>query len=61
MPKYLIERHMPGAGALSETNSQVLAEKSCSALAELGHKFSGWKVSSPPTRCTAFILRRMND
>ncbi|HYZ84729.1 MAG TPA: DUF4242 domain-containing protein [Bryobacteraceae bacterium] len=36
MPKYLIERHMPGAGALSENDLAVLAERSCRALAELG-------------------------
>ena len=36
MPKYLIERHMPGAGALSENELAALAEKSCRALAELG-------------------------
>lgn len=36
MPKYLIERHMAGAGALSEPELAALSEKSCSALAELG-------------------------
>ena len=36
MPKYLIERNMPGAGALSETDLAALAEKSINALAELG-------------------------
>ena len=36
MPKYLIERNMPGAGALSETELAALAEKSMSALVELG-------------------------
>jgi hypothetical protein len=36
MPKYLIERNMPGAGALSETELAALAEKSINAPAELG-------------------------
>jgi hypothetical protein len=36
MPKYLIERHMSGAGALSENELAALSEKSCRALAELG-------------------------
>jgi hypothetical protein len=36
MPKYLIERHMPGAGALSEPELAGLSEKSCHALALLG-------------------------
>jgi hypothetical protein len=36
MPKYLIERNMPGAGALTESELAVLSERSCSALAKLG-------------------------
>jgi hypothetical protein len=36
MAKYLIERHMPGAGSLTENELEVLSEKSCRALAELG-------------------------
>ena len=36
MPKYLIERHMPGAGALSGSDLAALSEKSCRAVAELG-------------------------
>ena len=36
MPKYLIERNMPGAGALSESDFAALAEKSIQALVELG-------------------------
>ena len=36
MPKYLIERHMPGAGALSDSDLAALSEKSCRAVAELG-------------------------
>jgi hypothetical protein len=38
MPKYLIERNMPGAGALSQDELAVLAEKSIHALTELGTK-----------------------
>ena len=36
MPKYLIERHMSGAGALSESELAVLSESSLRALEELG-------------------------
>ena len=36
MPKYLIERHMSGAGALSEHDLAILSENSCRALSELG-------------------------
>ena len=61
MPKYLIERHMPGAGALSESELAVLAESPAARLRSLERKSSGWKVSLPRTESTAFILRRMND
>ena len=36
MPKFLIEREIPGAGALSPQQLQGVAEKSCSVLRELG-------------------------
>ena len=36
MPKYLIERHMLGAGSLSESELAALAEKSYRALSQLG-------------------------
>jgi hypothetical protein len=36
MPKYVIERNMPGAGALSRDDLAVIAEKSCRALEEIG-------------------------
>ena len=32
MPKYLIERHLPGAGDLSEADLQAIAGKSCGVL-----------------------------
>lgn len=36
MPKYVIERNMPGAGALSREDLAAIAEKSCRALEEIG-------------------------
>ncbi|MBX6744608.1 MAG: DUF4242 domain-containing protein [Acetobacteraceae bacterium] len=36
MPKYVIEREMPGAGKLSTQNLQGAAQKSCDVLRELG-------------------------
>ncbi len=38
MPKYVIERDLPGAGNLSATELQGIARKSCGVLAELGPK-----------------------
>jgi hypothetical protein len=36
MPKYVIERELPGAGKLSATELQGVAQKSCSVLREMG-------------------------
>jgi hypothetical protein len=36
MPKFVIERELPGAGKLSQTDLQGIARKSCSVLRELG-------------------------
>lgn len=36
MPKYIIERDVPGAGEMSTTDKQDAADKSNSVLAELG-------------------------
>ena len=36
MPKYLIEREIPGAGKLSPQQLQAISQKSCSVLKSLG-------------------------
>jgi len=36
MPKYVIERSMPGAGALSRDELAAISERSCRALEEIG-------------------------
>ena len=36
MPKYLIERELPGAGNLTPEELQAISQKSCSVLSELG-------------------------
>lgn len=36
MPKYLIERELPGAGKLSAEDLRGISEKSCDVLRELG-------------------------
>jgi hypothetical protein len=36
MPKFVIERNMPGAGAMSRDDLQVISERSCRALEEIG-------------------------
>ena len=36
MPKYVIEREVPGAGKLSPQEMQAISQKSCSVLNKLG-------------------------
>lgn len=36
MPKYVIERDLPGAGQLSAQDLQAISQKSCGVLQELG-------------------------
>ena len=36
MPKFVIEREIPGAGRLSPLDLQGISQKSCSVLRELG-------------------------
>ena len=36
MPKYVIERELPGAGALTELDLQGISQKSCSVINDLG-------------------------
>jgi hypothetical protein len=36
MPKYVIEREIPGAGKLTSEDLQGISQKSCSVLGELG-------------------------
>ncbi len=38
MPKYVIERDIPGAGNLSPQELQAISQKSCSVLNEMGPK-----------------------
>lgn len=38
MPKYVIERDIPGAGSLSAAELQGIAQKSCGVLADMGPK-----------------------
>ena len=44
MPRYLIEREIPGAGKLSQQELKGIAQKSCSVLNRLGPQIQ-WKES----------------
>ncbi|SOD19210.1 DUF4242 domain-containing protein [Nitrosomonas ureae] len=36
MPKYIIEREIPGAGALTPQDLQAISQKSCGVLSNMG-------------------------
>ena len=38
MPKFVIERDLPGAGKLSQADLRAVSQKSCDVLARLGPK-----------------------
>jgi hypothetical protein len=38
MPKYVIERNLPGAGQLSRTELAAVSDRSCSVLRNFGHR-----------------------
>jgi hypothetical protein len=44
MPKYVIERDIPGAGKLSAAELKAISQKSCSVLGDLGSQIQ-WQQS----------------
>jgi hypothetical protein len=44
MPKYVIERDIPGAGKLSAAELKAISQKSCSVLGDLGPQIQ-WQQS----------------
>ncbi len=45
MPKYVIEREIPGAGKLSPAELHAISQKSCGVLGSMGPRFSGCTVT----------------
>ena len=60
MPKYVIEREVPGAGNLTDAQLKELSQKSVSVLREMGTVFSGCTATSPATKSIAFTFHRMS-
>lgn len=44
MPRYIIERDIPGAGSLSSQELQAISQKSCGVLSNLGPQIQ-WQES----------------
>ncbi|UCF38549.1 MAG: DUF4242 domain-containing protein [Acidobacteriota bacterium] len=40
MPKFVIEREIPGAGDLTAADLQAISQKSCSVLSEMGPRIN---------------------
>ena len=54
MPKFIIEREIPAAGSLSQSELQGVAQKSCSILKEMGPQIQ-WvesQVTDDKVYCT---------
>ncbi len=59
MPKFVIEREIPGAGKLSAGELQAISQKSSGVLNQLGPRISsGFTATSPTTISTAYTSRR---
>ena len=57
MPKYIIERELPGAGDLGDDQIQGISQKSCQVLAEIGAPDSvGGKLCPPMIKSIVFML-----
>jgi len=55
MPKFVIERTLPGAGKLSTAQVHVISQKPCGVLRNMARRSSGSIPTSPRTRSTASI------
>ena len=55
MPKYLIEREIPGAGKLSQQELQAISQKSCESSVKLDPQSNGLRALSPRIKFIASI------
>jgi len=55
MPKYVIEREIPGVGALSTAEFQAISQKSCNVLRGMGPA-SAILSSTPPAVASRTLL-----
>ena len=44
MPKYVIEREIPGVGKFSVEQLKGIAQTSCGVLNRMAHEFNGYKA-----------------
>ena len=58
MPKYVIERNMPGAGTLSHDELVTISEKSCRALEEIGSHIQWVESFVTPDKIYSIYIAR---
>ena len=58
MPKYVIEREIPGAGKLSDAELQAVARKSVSVLKDMGAELPELRPLDGLVAATAEISRK---
>jgi hypothetical protein len=44
MPKYVIEREIPGAGNLTAEQLKGISQTSCGVLSNMAHKYNGYRA-----------------
>jgi len=58
MPKYIIERNMPGAGAMSDDELRAISVKSCRALDAIGSGIQWLESFVTPDRVYSVYIAR---
>ena len=60
MPKYVIEREIPGAGQLSAADLQAISQKSCAVLSDMGPTIQ-WVHSREHAEKGGFPVNRVSE
>lgn len=60
MPKYVIERHIPGAGKLTAAELRAISQKSCAVLSEMGPRVQ-WLHSHVTDDCVYCLYIADNE
>jgi hypothetical protein len=61
MPKYVIERDIPGAGNLSPEDLQAISQKSCSVLSSMGPQIQWLQSFVTPDRIYCVYIAPSED
>lgn len=56
MPKYIIERELPGAGALTHSSLQKIARQSCDTINEMGSQVQWLETFVTADKCYCIYI-----